>query len=206
MAIRLLIADDQDLIRQGLCTLLSVDPDIEVVGQAAHGQEAIALAASTNPDVILMDIRMPTLDGVHATREISKRHPNVKVVMLTTFDDDEYIADALLAGAMGYLLKNLPPQQIIAAVKGVVNGVAQFSAAITPKLHGPSRKIASLDSLTERECEVLALLGRGKSNREIATTLNITEGTVKNYVSKILQTLNLRDRTQAAIWASQNLY
>jgi DNA-binding NarL/FixJ family response regulator len=206
LAIRLLIADDQDLIRQGLSTLLSVDPEIEVVGQAANGQEAIDLALSANPDVILMDVEMPVLNGIQAMREIGKKAPNIKILVLTTFDNDEYIADSLVAGAIGYLLKNLPPQQIIAAVKGAANGLAQFSAAITPKLHGPNRKNIHLSSLTERECEVLALLGRGKTNREIATALNITEGTVKNYVSNILQSLGVRDRTQAALWASQNLY
>ncbi len=206
MVIRLLIADDQDLIRQGLSTLLSVDPEIEVVGQAANGQEAIDLAKSTNPDVVLMDIQMPVVDGVQAIREINNHNPNVKVLVLTTFDNDEYIADALVAGAMGYLLKNLPSQQIISAVKGAASGLAQFSATIAPKLHVPKKKSVRLESLTERECEVLEMLGRGKTNREIATALNITEGTVKNYVSNILQTLGVRDRTQAALWASQNLY
>lgn len=206
MAIRLLIADDQHLVRGGLSTLLGLDQEITIVGQAANGQEAVTMALSTNPDVILMDINMPILDGVKATREITKQLPRTKILMLTTFPDDEYIADALMAGAMGYILKSLGPEQILAAVKGVASGVAQFSATIVPKLRGPNKKLSSLDSLTEREFEVLELLGRGKSNREIASALNISEGTVKNYVSKILQTLGLRDRTQAAVWASNNLY
>lgn len=209
--IRMLIVDDQLLVRQGLSSLLSLESDFQVVGEAGHGDEAVALADLLRPDVILMDVRMPVLDGVAATRIIHESHPEIKILVLTTFDDDEYIVQALRAGASGYLLKDLPTEQLAAAIRAACCGSAQIGMTVVSKilshikLSGVANKAQHQKMFTARELEVLQLVGQGKSNKEIAQTLYITEGTVKNHITRILTQLNLRDRTQAALWAQENL-
>lgn len=210
--IRLLLVDDQTLIRQGLASLLSLEEDFEIVGHAGHGAEAVSLVESLGPDLILMDIRMPVMDGVAATRTIREKHPAIKILVLTTFDEDEYIVQAMQAGASGYLLKDAPTEQLAAAIRSVHNGFTQLGPTIAPKLFSRLNSQSATQSkedaqsmFTGRELEILRLLGQGKSNKEIAQTLYITEGTVKNHITKILSLLNVRDRTQAALWAQQNL-
>lgn len=213
--IRLLLVDDQALVRQGLATLLALEDDFEIVGQASQGNEAVQLAETLKPDVILMDIRMPQTDGVSATKQIVGKMPQTKVLVLTTFDDDEYIVQAMQAGASGYLLKDLPSEQLASAVRAVHQGYTQLGPTITNKIISrlntggvataePSKAVLS-ELFTGRELEVLKLLGHGKSNKEIAQTLFITEGTVKNHITRILSQLNVRSRTEAALWAQQNL-
>ena len=209
--IRLMLVDDQTLIRQGLASLLSLEEDFQIIGHAGHGQEAVSLAESLRPDIVLMDIRMPIMDGVDATKSIKEKHPDIKVLVLTTFDEDEYIVKAMQAGASGYLLKDAPTEQLAAAIRSVHCGFTQLGPTIAPKLfstltsptNGPKEDINSM--FTGRELEILKLLGQCKSNKEIAQSLYITEGTVKNHITKILAQLNVRDRTQAALWAQQNL-
>jgi DNA-binding NarL/FixJ family response regulator len=209
--IRLMLVDDQTLIRQGLASLLSLEDDFEIIGQAGHGQEAVSLAETLRPDIILMDIRMPVMDGVSATKSVKERHPDIRVLVLTTFDEDEYIVKAMQAGASGYLLKDAPTEQLAAAIRSVHSGFTQLGPTIAPKLvsklnsppAAPKEDVSSM--FTGRELEILKLLGQGKSNKEIAQSLYITEGTVKNHITKILAQLNVRDRTQAALWAQQNL-
>jgi DNA-binding NarL/FixJ family response regulator len=210
--IRLLLVDDQTLIRQGLASLLSLEEDFDIVGHAGHGAEAVSLVDSLSPDVILMDIRMPVMDGVAATKTIREKHPAIKILVLTTFDEDEYIVQAMQAGASGYLLKDAPTEQLAAAIRSVQSGFTQLGPTIAPKLFSRLSAQATTQSkedaqsmFTGRELEILRLLGQGKSNKEIAQTLYITEGTVKNHITKILSLLNVRDRTQAALWAQQNL-
>jgi DNA-binding NarL/FixJ family response regulator len=212
--IRILLVDDQRLMREGMRTLLSLEPDFEVVGEAGNGAEGIQMALSLRPDVVLMDIRMPGVSGVAATREIRRALPEAKVLILTTFDDDELVMEALLEGASGYLTKDLPAEEIAAAIRKVRSGgvvmpppiaakvVAELSRRTAPPPPEPDRK--ALAELTDRELEVLRLLGKGCSNREIAEALYITEGTAKNHVSSIIEKLGLRDRTQAALWAVRN--
>ena len=209
--IRLLLADDQALFRQSLAALLALETDLEVVGQAGHGQEAIALAATLQPDVVLMDVRMPICDGVEATREIYHRFPWIRILVLTTFDEDAYIWQSLQAGALGYLLKNTPAEQLATAIRTLHQGHCQLGPTIAPKvlaqLRPPSPTIQDgLEQLSDREVEVLALISEGYSNREIAQTLYLSEGTVKNYVSQILSQLGVRDRTQAALWAQRHTH
>ncbi|MBD2020920.1 response regulator transcription factor [Leptolyngbya sp. FACHB-36] len=209
MAIRLLLVDDQSLFRQGLASLLALEDDLEVVGQANQGREAIALTEQLQPDVILMDVRMPICDGVVATREIHQRYPWIRILVLTTFDEDEYIWKSLQAGALGYLLKSTPSRQLADAIRTLHQGYSQLGPTIAPKvfshIHLPTAKPGDYPSLSDREREVLTLLGQGKNNREIAQALHLTEGTVKNHISRILGQLGLRDRTQAALWAQQHL-
>jgi DNA-binding NarL/FixJ family response regulator len=214
--IKVLLVDDQALFRQGLAALLSLEADIEVVGQANNGQEAIALAEALQPDVILMDVRMPVCDGVTATQAIHERYPWVRILVLTTFDEDEYISRSLQAGALGYLLKNTPSAHLAAAIRTLAQGHSQLGPTIAAKvfsqMHLPIPKSSPakavpepMPDLTEREREVLQLLAAGHSNREIAQLLHLSEGTVKNHVTRILGQLGLRDRTQAALWAQKNL-
>lgn len=209
--VRLLVVDDQRLIREGIASLLAIQEGIEVVGSAADGQAAIEQALALLPDVILMDVRMPQMDGVTATAAICGRLPNCQVLMLTTFDDEEYVVKALQAGARGYLLKDLPAGDLAQAIRLAHAGIYQLDPAVAGKLVGalnrpdrqanPSPATAVHDTLTERELEVLRLIAQGATNREIATRLVVSEGTVKNHVSNILGRLGLRDRTQAAIYA-----
>jgi DNA-binding NarL/FixJ family response regulator len=209
--IRLLVVDDQELMRDGLISILERQPGIEVVGAASDGREAVMKAASTSPDVILMDVRMPVMDGVQATREIRARTPDARVLMLTTFDDETYIVEALKAGAVGYILKNIPAKELADAVRMAHKGVTQLDPAATAKVVSLLRKDAPLSVpssavavLTEREREVMMLVAQGANNREIAEALFISEGTVKTHISNILGQLGLRDRTQIAVFVYQN--
>ncbi|MBX3135764.1 response regulator transcription factor [Candidatus Obscuribacterales bacterium] len=211
MKIKVLIVDDQTLVRQGLATLLALEEDLEIVGQAGDGEEAISQVGFLQPDVVLMDMRMPKKTGVEATQEICKRYPSVKVLVLTTYDEDDLIVGALKAGACGYLLKDSPSEKLAIAIRAVKEGYTQLSPAVTPKvvslMHGSekSKKADLLKSFSEREVEIIELIAKGLSNKEIAETLYITQGTVKNYVTKILGQLNLRDRTQLAVWVKDNM-
>ena len=209
MTVRVVIADDQGMVRSGFTTLLNSEPDIEVIGEAVNGQEAIARAAQLRPDVLLMDVRMPVLDGLQATREITAMPGAPRVLVLTTFDLDDYVYQALRWGASGFLLKDASARELADAVRVVAAGDALLSPGVTRRLiaefarmgapRGPSRD--SLDGLTERECEVLALVARGLSNAEIAGRLIVAEQTIKTHVSRILMKLGLRDRTQAVVLA-----
>ncbi|ALF52064.1 LuxR family transcriptional regulator [Nostoc piscinale CENA21] len=209
--IKVLLVDDQNLIRQGLKELLKLEADLEIIGEAENGKIAVELAAKLQPDVVLMDIRMPIMDGVAATKEIHQHYENIKILVLTTFDNDEYVSAALQHGAMGYLLKDTPSEELAVAIRAVHKGYTQLGPGIVQKLlnqfpHGiptPSEPVPpSLTELTPREKEVLKLIATGASNREIAQELYISEGTVKNHVTNILNRLSLRDRTQAAIIAN----
>ncbi|MFI6219826.1 response regulator [Nocardia salmonicida] len=200
--VRVLIADDERLVREGIAALLALQPGIDVLGAAENGSEAVELATALEPDVVLMDVRMPEMDGVEAATRLRGR---VTVLMLTTFDDDGYIVAALHAGASGYLLKDLPAAELAQAIRLAHAGVDQYSAAVTARLAAMvrSRIPRPTIDLTGRETEVLRLLAAGAANREIARTLYLSEGTVKNHVSSILQRLGVRDRTQAAIYAHE---
>ncbi|TAF07859.1 MAG: DNA-binding response regulator [Nostocales cyanobacterium] len=204
--IKVLLVDDQSLIRQGLRALLELEPDLEILGEAENGEIAINLVEELHPNVVLMDIRMPIMDGVAATKAIQTRFPATKILVLTTFDDDEYVKAALQNGAMGYLLKDTPSEELAVAIRAVDKGYSQLSPEIVTKLltQFPSTPPLppSLAELTPREKEVLRLIAIGASNREIAQKLYISEGTVKNHVTNILSRLELRDRTQAAILAN----
>ncbi|MEO1341150.1 MAG: response regulator transcription factor [Cyanobacteria bacterium J06635_13] len=208
--IRLLLVDDQDIFRQGLATLLATEVDLEIIGQANNGQMAIALTEKLQPDVILMDIQMPICDGVRATREICRRYPWMRILVLTTFDDDEYIGRSLQAGARGYLLKCKPTEEMAMAIRAVNRGYAQLSPEIVPKVFAQIKTTNLADSqklemLSPRELEVLRLVGHGKNNREISATLHLSIGTIKNYITQILNKLEMRDRIAAALWAKENL-
>ncbi|HKA68532.1 MAG TPA: response regulator transcription factor [Actinomycetes bacterium] len=206
---RVLIADDDDLMRAGLVELLANDATIEIVGQAATGREAIQRASRLAPDVVLMDVRMPDLDGIAATRELSRTAPDVRVLILTTFEQDDYIFGALRAGASGFLLKRTRPEELIAGVHTVAAGDSLLSPSVTRKVinrmaQQPTPELAGqakLDGLTRREREVLALIARGLSNREIAGSLFVEESTIRTHVKRILMKLDLRDRVQAVIFA-----
>lgn len=211
--IHVLLVDDQAIVRQGLRALLSLEADLEIVGEATNGREAVAIAQKllTTPntvEVVLMDIRMPVMDGVAATRELLHQYPNLKVLVLTTFEDDELVQQAVEAGAAGYLLKDTPSEEVAQAIRTVHRGYAQFGPGILQKMviaqpSPPKPEVPpGFDELTPREREVLALLGQGANNREIAQTLFLSEGTVKNHVTNILGRLGLRDRTQAALFAA----
>ena len=213
--IRLLLVDDQRLMLDGLKLLLEIESDLTVVGEAADGQEALDAYASVQPDVVLMDIRMPGMDGVEATRRILARWPDAKIIILTTFDDDEYVFEGLRAGALGYLLKAVSGEELARAIRTVAAGGALIDPSVTRKVVEAFTRIAGpppsslasspilAEPLTERELEVLRLLADGLSNREIAQRLYLAEGTVKNYVSNILGKLDARDRTQAALRARE---
>ncbi|WP_250122092.1 response regulator transcription factor [Chroococcidiopsis sp. CCMEE 29] len=212
--IRVLLVDDQSLIRQGLRVLLELEPDLQVVGEAENGKTAIEMVEKLQPDVVLMDVRMPVMDGVAATREILQRFVGSKVLVLTTFDDDEYLAAALRYGAMGYLLKDTPSEELAAAIQAVHKGYTQLGPGLVEKIIAKVPAVAPIPTaslpsgwgdLTPREKEVLQLIAKGASNREIAQALFISEGTVKNHVTNILNRLHLRDRTQAAIFANSFL-
>jgi DNA-binding NarL/FixJ family response regulator len=208
-AIRVLLVDDQALFREALGTLLNAQPSITIVGEAANGDEALRVAERVQPDVILMDLLMPVLDGVAATRELVARGIRGKVIALTTFDDDEYVFEALRAGALGYLLKDVSAQKLVEAIQAAAQGqsflqpsiaakvVAEFARQTTP---APAQQ-PLIEPLTPRELETLRLMVNGYSNKEIAQTLVVTEGTVKNHVTAILGKLGVRDRTQAVLKA-----
>jgi DNA-binding NarL/FixJ family response regulator len=205
-SLRVVIADDQPMMRAGFKAVLEASGDIRVVAEASTGEEAVRAALQHTPDVVLMDIRMPVMDGIEATRRL----PRQRVLILTTFGLDEYIIDALRAGASGFLLKDAPTQEVLAAVRAVAAGDAVLSAAVTRQLLNQvarrlpaavSRHPDELDALTEREQEVLRLLAAGLSNAEIAAALVVSEATVKSHVSRLLNKLGLRDRVQAVIYA-----
>jgi DNA-binding NarL/FixJ family response regulator len=208
--IRVLLADDQRLVRSGFRMILRADPELEVVGEAGDGVEAVELAGALAPDVVLMDVRMPNLDGIEATRRITAAHDPPRVLVLTTFDLDEYVYGALRAGASGFLLKDAPEEQLGAAIRVAADGGALFSPGVTRRLierfaaspdAGPPPDLAAL---TSREVEVLRLVARGLSNAEIAGELVVSEHTVKTHVASILGKLGLRDRTQAVVAAYES--
>ena len=208
--IKVLLVDDQSIIREGLASLLSTKADIEIVGEAENGKVAVERSLSLQPDVVLMDVRMPVMDGVAAIRILAEQAPQIKILVLTTFDDDEYVTQAMSHGAKGYLLKDTPSEELAQAIRSVNQGYTQLGPGLfekmiiansPPKVKSPPE----LATLTPREKEVLKLIAAGYSNREIAEQLYITERTVKNHVNSILRRLNLRDRTQAAIFATSYL-
>jgi DNA-binding NarL/FixJ family response regulator len=205
--ISVLVADDQRLVRSGFRMILRADPEIDVIGEAGDGEEAVALARELKPDVVLMDIRMPKLDGIAATRLLLQEEDPPRVLVLTTFDLDEYVYGALQAGASGFLLKDAPEEQLATAIRVAADGGALFSAGVTRRLIERFAQLDTtapppgLDELSARESEVLQLIARGNSNAEIAAQLVLSEHTVKTHVARILQKLDLRDRTQAVIVA-----
>ena len=206
--IRILLADDQRLVRSGFRMILRADPGLEVVGEAGDGVEAVALARELRPDVVLMDVRMPRVDGIEATRQIAAMDDPPRVLVLTTFDLDEYVYAALQAGASGFLLKDAPEEQLAAAIRIAADGGALFSPTVTRRLIERFAALEpggaappQLDELTAREVEVLRLIARGLSNAEIAAELVVSDHTVKTHVARILSKLGLRDRTQAVIAA-----
>lgn len=210
--IRILLVDDQLLFREGLRTLLSVQPDFEVVGDGANGEEALRLATLLRPQVILMDVRMPVLDGVAATRKLRSLHPEIRVIVLTTFDDDEYVFEALRSGAVGYLLKDAASEKLFEAVRAAARGESFLQPSVAAKVVAEFSRLAAqslprpaplADPLSEREIEILRLIASGLSNREIAGQLVIAEGTVKNHITSILGKLGVSDRTQAALKARE---
>jgi DNA-binding NarL/FixJ family response regulator len=210
--IRLLIVDDQRLMREGLRTLLELEQGFEIVGEGGDGQAALDLYAEHQPHVVLMDIRMPGLDGVEATRRLCERWPEARVIILTTFSDDAYVFDGLRAGALGYLLKDLSGQELAAAVRTVAGGGALIDPSVARKVVAEFARLAPLarepgaglaEPLSERELDVLRGLSAGLTNREIGLKLSLTEGTVKNYVTTVLQKIGARDRTQAALRARE---
>ena len=209
MAIRVLIVDDQALIRAGFRMILDAQPDLEVVGEAADGSTAIDAVRTLRPDVVLMDIRMPGVDGIEATRRLTELDVPSKIVILTTYDLDEYVFDALAAGASGFLLKHVPPEELVHGVRVAASGDALLAPSITKRLieefakhRAPVRAGGTdLHTLTDREQEVIRLLGRGLSNPEIARELKVGEATVKTHVAHVLDKLELRDRVQAVIFA-----
>jgi DNA-binding NarL/FixJ family response regulator len=206
---RVLIADDDHLMRAGLVELLADEPEIEIVGQAATGREAVEQTRQLAPDVVLMDVRMPDLDGIGATRELAQAAPAARVLILTTFEQDDYVFGALRAGASGFLLKRTRPEELIAAVHTIAAGEALLSPSVTRRVidrmaQRPTPELADqakLDGLTPREREVLQLLARGLSNREIAAALAVEASTIRTHVKRILMKLALRDRVQAVIFA-----
>jgi DNA-binding NarL/FixJ family response regulator len=206
---RVLIADDDDLMRAGLAELLTADPEIDIVGLASSGRQAVERTRRLAPDVVLMDVRMPDLDGIAATRELSRAVPGAKVLILTTFEQDDYIFGALRAGASGFLLKRTRPEELIAAVHTIAAGDSLLSPSVTRRVihrmaQQPTPELANrgmLEALTPRERDVLELIARGLTNREIAASLVVEESTVRTHVKRILMKLGLRDRVQAVIFA-----
>jgi DNA-binding NarL/FixJ family response regulator len=213
--IRVFLVDDQSIIRQGLRALLGLEPDLQIVGEADNGQIGIDYivamqGTSLQPDVVLMDVRMPTMDGVAATRHLLQQFPDLKILILTTFNDDEYVKEALRLGASGYLLKDTPSEDLAAAIRSVFKGYTQYGPGIMQRAFTERQSTPEpvaeippeLIELTPREREVLRLIAAGANNREICQTLHIAKGTVKNHVTNVLTRLGLRDRTQAAIFAN----
>ena len=208
MTVRVVLVDDEAMVRVGLRMVLTSEPDIEVVGEAQDGGEAVDVVAATSPDVVLMDVRMPRVDGLEGSRRVLEAHPGVRVIVLTTFDEDEYVETALRHGVSGFLLKVAPPERLVEAVRTVAGGGGLLDPAVTVRViesfaASPARTARSdtLDRLTERERDVLRLIGRGLSNAEIAAELYLGETTVKTHVSNVLAKLGLRDRVQAVVAA-----
>ncbi|MHB8806827.1 MAG: response regulator [Anaerolineaceae bacterium] len=211
--IKVLIVDDQQLVRDGIKALLEIKEDFTIVDTASDGQQAMEIVQKTPVDVVLMDIRMPGIGGIEATRQIRQLNKDIRIIMLTTFNNDDYIVKAIKAGANGYLLKDIPKDDLAEAIRLAYRGVSQFSSDTIGMLvernllrdtDGSAEPEEEISSLNEKEYEILCMIAEGYSNREIAKELFFTEGTVKNYVSKVLNTLHLRDRVQAAIYAVQH--
>ncbi len=211
---KVIIADDQNILKEGLKMILGKEEDIEICGLASNGEEAYHLCKWNKPDIVLMDIKMPKVNGVEATKRIKESFPNIKIIVLTTFNDDEYIYDALKFGASGYLLKDATPEKIAEAVRTVYNGGALIQPDVATKVIDRFSQMAiggneqvmdeRVELLTDREKDVCRLLGEGKNNKEIAYELFLSEGTVKNHITNILNKLELRDRTQLAIFSVKN--
>jgi DNA-binding NarL/FixJ family response regulator len=205
--IKVLICDDQYVVTEGLKAILSTDKDVAVVGTAADGAEALARISETQPDVVLMDIKMPVMNGIQATRHIREQFPAVKILVLTTYDADEWVFDAIRSGASGYLLKDTPREGLLSAIKETAQGKTPVDPAVAGKLFNhiqrqtPLPESSLINALSDREKEVLSLLGRGLSNADIAERLFLSEGTIRNYVSTIFSKLEVEDRTQAAVLA-----
>ena len=205
--IKLLICDDQYVVREGLKAIFETDKDLQVVGTAADGAEALELIPRLKPDLVLMDLKMPLMNGVQATRHIRQKYPDVKILVLTTYDADEWVFDAIRSGATGYLLKDTQRETLIAAIKDTMAGKTPVDSAVAGKLFAqvvqgtPGPQSTLIDTLTEREKDILRLLGAGLSNADIAAHLYFSEGTVRNYISSILDKLGVADRTQAAVLA-----
>ena len=211
MTIRIVVADDQALMRGGFRMILDAEDDLEVVGEAIDGTDAVRAVERLHPDVVVMDVRMPTMDGIEATRRVTASDAPPKVLILTTFDLDEYVYDALRAGASGFLLKDRPPEELVAAVRIVASGEALLAPSVTRRLIAefasrpePVIAPAGFDELTEREREVLVLMAQGASNAEIAGRLFVAETTVKTHVGHVLRKLDLRDRAQAVVFAYES--
>lgn len=213
MTLGVLIADDQALMRAGFRMILEAEPDLEVVGEAADGREAVAEAIRLQPDVVLMDVRMPEMDGIEATRRLLEGNGDTKVVMLTTFDMDEYVFEALRAGASGFLVKDVPPEQLVAGIRSVASGESLLAPSVTRRLiqefvRRPPDTLRTappeLDRLTAREVEVLRRMAHGRSNAEIATEFFVSETTVKTHVAHVLAKLGARDRVQAVVFAYES--
>jgi DNA-binding NarL/FixJ family response regulator len=205
--IDVLLVDDHALMREGLRTLVDAAPDLRVVGAAADGEQALELVASTAPDVVLMDLSMPTLDGIAATRRISAEHPEVQVLVLTSFADGDRVMDALDAGATGYILKDAEPRELLAAIRAIADGRSPLDPRVARTMLTAHRTQAASTSveLTDREREVLSLIGLGLANKQVARRLGIREGTVKAHLTNVYQRIGVRDRTSAALWARKNL-
>jgi DNA-binding NarL/FixJ family response regulator len=207
---KVIICDDQAIVRDGLTMLLKLEPDIQIIGTASEGATAVELVDKENPDLVLMDLKMPILNGVEATRQIKTKHPEIKVLVLTTYDDDQWIFDAIHAGASGYLLKDTPRDELIKAIRGTVAGKTYVDPSIAGKVLGqvhsrqtqPSTLVTA--KLTERELDILRLIAKGLSNIDISEQLYLSEGTIRNHVSSILSKLGVSDRTQAAVIAIQH--
>lgn len=209
MTISVLLVDDQELIRGGFAMILGAEEDLSIVGEAATGAEAVQRVAELDPDVICMDVQMPHMDGIEATRRIVAAHPDARVLILTTFDDDAYLFEALQAGAGGFLLKNCPPDDLVAAIRTVAAGHALLAPEVTQRVISRSTERSrsvhpGLADLTERETDVLQAMARGSSNSEIAGEMFVSEATVKSHVSRILSKLQVRDRVQAVIAAHES--
>lgn len=207
--IRIVVADDQELVRTGFGMILGAEDDLDVVGVAEDGDVAVRRAVELTPDVVLMDVQMPRMDGIEATRQVVERVPGCRILILTTFDDDEYLFEALQAGASGFMLKNCPPADLVAAIRVVAQGHSLLAPEVTQRVIARStgrprpRQPAGLDELTERERGVLVAMARGRSNSEIAKDLFVSEATVKSHVSRVLAKLDVRDRVQAVIVAHE---
>ncbi len=210
--IKIIIADDQTLIREGLASLLSIKKEVKILATAKNGEEAVKKATELSPDIILMDIRMPVMDGLTALTKIKNINPNIKIIMLTTFDDDDYIIKSLQAGAQGYLLKDIPIDDLVRALEQSMNGTFQATNSVISRLSthlnnnkniDQSNEIESLKqcylNLSDKEQSIFNLLGEGMTNKEIASSLNLSEGTIKNYMTNILASFDMRDRTQLAL-------
>jgi two-component system, NarL family, response regulator LiaR len=207
---KVIICDDQAIVRDGLAMLLKLEPDIQVMGTAEDGSIAVEMVESKKPDLVLMDLKMPIINGVEATRQIRSKHPEVKVLVLTTYNDDEWVFDAIQAGASGYLLKDTPRDDLIKAIRGTMSGKTYVDPAIAGKVldqvssHPTQQSTLLTSKLTEREVEVLRLIAKGLSNTDISERLFLSEGTIRNHVSSILSKLGVADRTQAAVIAIQH--